>query len=141
MEQLISKSVSESRTNMLAVGSFAALALILATIGIYGVIAYSVTQRTREIGIRVALGATHTQVLTSVIRQGLALTLVGVVLGLVASLAVSRLLASRLYEIRATDPETFLIVVLLLIAISLLASYLAAHRAAHLDPMAALRYE
>jgi predicted permease len=141
MGQLISKSVSEPRTNMLVVGLFAALALILATVGIYGVITYSVTQRTREIAIRAALGATRAQVLTIVVRQGLALTLVGVALGLVASLAVTRLLANRLYEIQATDPETFLVVILLLIATSVVASLLAARRAARVDPMVALRYE
>lgn len=141
MEQLISRSVAESRMNTVVVGLFATLSLMLATIGIYGVVAYAVTQRTREIGLRLALGATSGQVLALILRRSLGLTLVGVALGVTASLVITRLLANRLYEVRATDPETFVIVTVLLMTVSLLASYIAARRAVRLDPMVALRYE
>jgi len=141
MEQLISRSVAESRMNTVVVGLFAVLSLMLATIGIYGVVAYAVTQRTREIGLRIALGATRGQVLALILRRGLGLTLAGVALGVAASLVITRLLASRLYEVRTTDPETFVLVALLLMTVSLLASYIAARRAVRLDPMVALRYE
>jgi ABC-type antimicrobial peptide transport system permease subunit len=127
--------------NTVVVGLFAVLSLMLATIGIYGVVAYAVTQRTREIGLRIALGATRGQVLALILRRGLGLTLVGVALGVAASLVITRLLANRLYEVRATDPGTFIVVAVLLMTISLLASYIAARRAVRLDPMVALRYE
>jgi predicted permease len=120
---------------------FAGLSLVLSVIGIYGVMAYAVSQRTRELGIRMALGASRGEVLRLVVSQGLRLTLMGVALGLAASLAVTRLIASLLYSVSPTDLATFTIVPLLLAAAALLASYLPALRATRIDPMVALRYE
>jgi putative ABC transport system permease protein len=122
-------------------GIFAGLALILAFIGVYGVISYSVTQRTREIGIRRALGAGGADVLKLVLKEGLKLSLVGVVIGLIAAFALARLLESLLYGIRAIDPLTFSVTPLLLTAVALTASFIPAARAVKIDPMKALRYE
>ena len=120
---------------------FAALSLVLSVIGIYGVMAYAVSQRTRELGIRMALGASRTDVLRLVVAQGLRLTLMGVALGLVASFAVTRLVTSLLYSVSPTDVVTFTVVPLVLAVAALAASYLPALRATRIDPMTALRYD
>jgi putative ABC transport system permease protein len=141
MEQLLSDSLSRSRFTMLVLGVFAAIALLLAAVGIYGVIAYSVTQRTQEIGIRLALGAQRQDVLRLVLGQGTRLTLLGVGLGIVAALIFTRLMAILLFSISAADPLTFTVVSLLLFGVALLACYLPARRAMRVDPLIALRYE
>ncbi len=122
-------------------GAFAVIALVLASLGVYGVVAYAVSMRTREIGVRIALGAQTRDVVRMVVRQGVVLAVVGVAIGLVGALAVSRLLASALYGISATDPSTFLLIPLMLAGVALLASYLPARRAAQVDPVVALRSE
>jgi putative ABC transport system permease protein len=141
MDELLSGSLSRSRFTMLVLGVFAALALVLASVGIYGVIAYSVTQRTQEFGIRIALGASRRDVLRLVLGQGTRLTLLGIGLGIVAALVVTRLMATLLYGISATDPVTFTAVALLLALVALAACYIPAQRATRVDPIVALRYE
>jgi putative ABC transport system permease protein len=140
-EQLLSDSVASQRFNTLLLGLFAALALALATVGIYGVMSYSAAQRTQEIGIRIALGAQSKDILKLIVGQGLALMVAGVVVGLAASFALTRLLESFLFGISATDAVTFAAVSLLLSAVTLLACYIPARRATKVDPMVALRYE
>jgi putative ABC transport system permease protein len=122
-----------------AVGSFAFLAMILAAIGIYGVMAYSVAQRTQEIGIRMALGARAVDVWKMVLRQGIFLTAVGMFCGLLFALGLSKIIASLLYGVSATDPLTFLLISVLLAAVALLASFLPARRATKVDPVMAIR--
>jgi len=126
---------------MLLLGIFAAIALTLATVGIYGVMAFSVTQRTHEIGIRMALGAERRDVLRLVVLQGLRLTLTSVIFGVAGAWLLTRFLTGFLYGVRPTDPVTFVLVSLVLIAASTLASYVPARRATKVDPMTALRYE
>lgn len=121
------------------VSGFAALGLMLASLGIYGVISYSVTRQTQEIGIRMALGATQTGVLLSVLTRTLRLTLMGLVLGTVASFAVASLIASLLFDTAPTDPVTFAGMAVLLCGVALIASYIPAHRASRIEPMIALR--
>jgi putative ABC transport system permease protein len=141
MEQVVARSIAPQRFNMLLIGLFAGLGIGLAAIGIYGVVSYSVAQRTQEIGIRMALGAQTLDILRLVLQQGFGLALAGVAIGLIAALALTRLMASLLFGVSATDPLTFIAVSLLLGGIALLACFLPARRAARVDPMIALRYE
>jgi predicted permease len=141
MDQLLADSLSRSRFTMLLLGIFSAVALVLAAVGIYGLIAYSVTQRTQELGIRIALGAQRRDVLRLVLAQGTRLTLLGVALGVVAALVLSRLLATLLFNVSATDPLTFAGVAALLAVVALLACFIPARRATRVDPIVALRYE
>jgi len=141
VEQVLNESIARPRFNMLLITILAAVAMILATVGIYGVISYMVTQRTHEIGIRMALGARPFDVFKMVLRQGLLIALLGVGVGLAAAFALTRLLASLLYDVRPTDVVTFASVSALLTAIVLLACYIPARRATRVDPMVALRYE
>jgi ABC-type antimicrobial peptide transport system permease subunit len=126
---------------MLLLGGFAALAMVLASIGLYGVMSYMVTQRSRELGVRVALGANTRDVLGLVLGQGAKLALLGVVIGLAASFAVTRVMTNMLFNVSATDPLTFVVISLLLISVALVASYLPARRATKVDPIVALRAE
>jgi putative ABC transport system permease protein len=141
MEQVVTTSVSGRLTNMLLLGAFAALALTLAAIGIYGVIAYTVSQRTHEFGVRMALGAARSDVLSMVVRHAALLAFTGVGIGIAGALALTRLLRGMLFGIGAADPATFATVSLLLIGVALLASYLPARRATRVDPAVALRQE
>ncbi|MGO9271409.1 MAG: ABC transporter permease [Terriglobia bacterium] len=141
MQRIVSDSVGTRRMTMLLLGLFAGLAMVLAAVGIYGVISYSVSQRTHEIGVRMALGAGRSDVLWLVVGKGFALAVVGVAVGLAGALALTRFLSSLLFGVRPTDPVIFLGVSLILAAVSLVASYIPARRAARVDPTVALRYE
>jgi putative ABC transport system permease protein len=141
MEDRVADVFAPRRFNMLLFGVFAFVALLLAVIGIYGVIAYSVAQRTHEIGIRIALGATRRDVLWLVVRQGLLLALIGVAIGTGAALALTRILKNLLFGVSATDPVTFFGIALLLIGVASIASYIPARRATKVDPLIALRHE
>ena len=141
MDNIIAKSVAPQRFRMLLLGLFAVLALSLATVGTYGVISYSVEQRTHEIGIRAALGAGRADVLRLVVAQGFRITLLGVISGFLGALGLTRFMANMLYGIGATDPLTFAVVIGLLFGAALAACFLPARRAARVDPMVALRYE
>jgi putative ABC transport system permease protein len=141
MDEVVEASVASPRFRTLLMGLFGLTALLLAGLGIYGVMSYSVSQRRREIGIRMALGAERPEVVKMVLRHGLALTLAGVGAGLAGALGLTHLLSSMLYEVRPSDPLTFLGVTGVLTACALLASYIPARRATKVDPMEALRYE
>jgi putative ABC transport system permease protein len=141
MDQYVAGSVSEPRFEAVLLGTFAALAFVLTAIGLYGVIAYSVVQRTREMGIRIALGAQRGSISRMVIREGASLALIGIGSGLVASVFGVRLIRSLLFGIGSTDPATFISVPLSLIGVALVASYVPARRAMRVDPVNALRYE
>jgi putative ABC transport system permease protein len=141
MHQLMADTLGRARFNTLMLGLFAGLATLLAAVGIFGVMNYSVTLRTHEIGIRVALGAQQGRVLMLILRQGLVLTLIGIGIGLMGALALTRVLSGMLFGVDATDPATFAAIVLLLAVVSLIACYIPAWRATKVDPMTALRYE
>jgi Acidobacterial duplicated orphan permease len=141
LDDLVSSSMGQRRLSMTLLGVFAGIALLLAAVGIYGVMAYSVVQRTREMGLRMALGAKQSDVLALVLRQGMQLVLLGVVIGVMCALAITRVMASQLYSVRPTDPVTFISVALLLATIALVATLLPAWRATLVDPTVALREE
>jgi predicted permease len=141
MDEILSGSLSQQRFNMLLLAAFAALALFLAAVGIYGVLSYAVKRRVQEIGIRMALGADRSDVLRMILGQGLRLALIGVCIGLVTAFALTRLMTSQLFEVTASDPMTFSCVPCLLVVVALAACYLPARRATKVDPMVALRYE
>jgi putative ABC transport system permease protein len=139
--ELLDRTLSEAKFNLLLLGLFAVVALVLAAIGVYGVMSYAVTQRTREIGVRIALGAQPRSVLRLVIGQGMKLASAGVVIGVAAAWALTRLMATMLFETPATDPATFALIALLLAGVALAACWIPARRAAKVDPMIALRCE
>jgi len=141
LDELVAERSAERRLAAQLIGVFATVALVLAAVGIYGVMSYAVAQRTQEIGIRMALGAGEENILQMVMKNGAALALAGVAIGLLAAFLLARLISSLLFQTSASDPPTFSIVPLLLLAVALLASYLPARRAARVDPMVALRYE
>ena len=141
MEQVLSRSLALRNFMRMLLSAFAILALLLAAIGIYGVISYAVSQRTREIGVRMALGATPAGMLRLILSESLQLIFVGVVIGIAAALGLTRMLASLLYGITSTDPLIFLSVTVLLVAIALAACLIPARRAMRIDPMVALRHE
>jgi putative ABC transport system permease protein len=138
MDDVVANSLGTRRVSMELFAVFACAALLLAALGIYGVMAYSVTQRTHEIGIRMALGAQRAHVLGLVIRQGMILTVIGVVVGLAGALGLTRVIGNLLYGVTATDPATFIWISVLLASVSFFACYIPARRAAQLDPIKAL---
>jgi ABC-type antimicrobial peptide transport system permease subunit len=141
MSDAVDATVAPTRFRTWLLGVFGALALVLATAGIFGVISYSVSCRTHEFGVRIALGATRREILRLVMGEGLRLTLAGAVAGIVAALGLTRLISGLLYGIRAQDPATFIVLPLLLTGTALLAAYLPARRATKVDPIIALRHE
>jgi putative ABC transport system permease protein len=141
MEEILSESIARQRFSMLLLAIFAGVALVLAGVGIYGVMSYSVAQRTHEIGIRMALGAQTGAVLKLAVGYGMKLVIAGIVVGLIAAFALTRLMATLLFGVTATDPATFTLISLLLIAVAALASYIPARRATRVNPIIALRYE
>jgi ABC-type antimicrobial peptide transport system permease subunit len=141
MDSIVSRTLAERSFSMILLASFAALSVILASVGIYGVISYLVGQRTHEIGIRMAMGAQRGDVLKLVLGQAGRMAVIGIVLGVAAALGLTQLLSRLLFGVRPTDPLTFAATALLLLGIALLACYVPARRAARIDPMIALRYE
>jgi putative ABC transport system permease protein len=141
MERVLSDTLAPRRWTLLLLASFAALAVVLAAVGIYGVMSYAVTRRTQEIGIRMALGARQPQILRLVLRQGLRLAAAGTAIGLGLALALTRWMESLLYRVSATDPVTFAGIAALMLFVASAACYLPARRASRVDPMIALRYE
>jgi putative ABC transport system permease protein len=141
MDDLLAVSVAQQRFNMLLLGTFAALAVALAGVGIYGMVAYRVNQRTHEIGVYMALGAQHRHVLRLVMEDGVKLGLLGIGVGLAGAIALTRVMVSLLFEVKPTDPGTLVGVALLLAAVAMLACYIPARRALSIHPMTALRRE
>jgi putative ABC transport system permease protein len=141
MAELLGEEAAQRRMGMIMLVAFAVLALLLASLGIYGVLAYFVTQHTNEIGVRLALGATPRNILFLVLRKGMGLTLIGVAIGVAASLALTRWMSSLLFGVKAVDPLTFVAVPMLLGVVALLACAIPARRATKVDPIVALRYE
>ena len=141
MDERITRSLSGRRFNMVMLGLFAVLALTLAAVGIYGIVAYSVTERTHEIGVRLALGAQRRDVVAMVVRHGMIMTVAGTGVGLAAAFAVVRVMSGLLYGVSAADPATFIAIPVLLLAVALAACYIPARRATRVDPMIALRAE
>ncbi len=141
MEKSVADSIANKRFTMALLEAFAGLALVLAGIGIYGVLSYMVGQRTREIGVRMALGAQRLDVMRLVMQDGAQMTLAGVVIGIIGALAATRLMRSMLFGVKPVDPLTFIAVAVLLCTIALLACYVPARRAMNVDPIEALRHE
>ncbi len=137
----MANSLAQRRLSTLLLGIFASIALVLATVGLYGVMYYAVAQRTREIGIRMAIGAVQLNVLRMILNQGMLLIMVGLLVGLTGAFALTRLMSSLLFGVTATDPFTFFAVSVILIACALAASLIPARRATLVDPIVALRYE
>jgi len=141
MSDVLSSSVASPRFNTTLLLVFAGIALLLASVGIYGVMSFSVTQRTHEIGIRIALGARPAEVRRMVISHGMTLAVAGIALGIAGSLALTRLMTTLLYQVKATDPGTFALVAAVLALVAFLANYIPARRATRIDPLTALRHE
>ncbi len=141
MDELLNRTLSAAKFGLLLFGLFAGVALVLAAIGIYGVMATSVTQRTHEFGLRMALGAETRDVLRLVIRQGMLLVVIGIAAGLLSAVALTRLMSSLLFGVSPTDPMTLAVITVLLAIVALLACYIPARRATKVDPLVALRYE
>jgi putative ABC transport system permease protein len=141
LDDLVAERTAQRRLAVVLLGCFAAIALTLAAVGIYGVMSYAVAQRTQEIGIRMALGAHRRDVLSMVLRHGLGLALCGVGLGLLAAFGLARLIAALLFQVSSADPPTFSLVPLLLIGVAALACYLPARRATRVEPLVALRHQ
>ena len=141
LQEVLDRSVDQPRFRTLLLMAFAGLALVLAAVGVYGLMSYTITERTREIGIRVALGAQPRQMMHRAIRDGMLLALVGVTIGVVAALTSARVLSAFLFGVTPTDPLTFCAVAIVLLAVALLASYIPSRRALKVDPIVALRNE
>jgi putative ABC transport system permease protein len=141
LQEIVANSIATQRLAMILLSVFSSLALVLSAIGIYGVISYLTGQRTHEIGIRVALGASSSDVLRMILGEGMKISLLGVAIGLAAALGLTRLIAKLIYGVGASDPLTFAGVAVLLTGVALLACYIPARRAMRVDPMIALRYE
>ena len=141
MGELVSQSTARRRFQTTLLSAFSGMAMLLGMVGVYGLLAYSVKQRTAEIGLRIALGASRGRVLGMILRQGVQLTIAGLMLGLAGALALTRILTSFLYGVSALDPVTFVAVPLLLLLATIMACFIPARRASNLDPMRTLRYE
>jgi putative ABC transport system permease protein len=141
MEEIVGDSLSQRRFNTTLLGLFAFVAVALAAVGIYGVMSYTVSQRTREVGIRMALGAGQSDIIRLVTSSGARLAALGVAIGVVAAVMLTRLISGLLFGVTATDPMTFVLTAILLAAVTLLASYIPSRRAAGVDPIAALRFD
>jgi putative ABC transport system permease protein len=141
MDHIVSESITQPRFNLFLLGLFSTVAMLLSAAGIYGVTAYTVTQRTHELGIRLALGAQVSDVLKMILRQGMVVIAVGLVLGLLSAFALMRLLRSLLFGVGENDPVTFVAITVVLLLVALFACYIPARRATKVDPLEALRYE